>query len=93
MDLSGGAAGASAIASGSGSNYAALALGSSGMYESTGDLMAQSSVYDPVTGAEVAAKASKKIVPGKRDTVIRKGNGKVWEDTTLVDWDPSECEC
>lgn len=26
----------------------------------------------------------------KRETVIRKGNGKMWEDATLLDWDPSE---
>ncbi|WWC71371.1 uncharacterized protein I206_105326 [Kwoniella pini CBS 10737] len=24
----------------------------------------------------------------KKETVIRKGNGKVWEDQSLVDWDP-----
>lgn len=25
---------------------------------------------------------------GKRETVIRKAGGKVWEDQTLLEWDP-----
>lgn len=29
---------------------------------------------------------------GKRETVIRKSGGRVWEDRTLVDWDPCECD-
>lgn len=28
--------------------------------------------------------------PGKRETVVRKGSGRVWEDATLLEWDPSE---
>lgn len=28
--------------------------------------------------------------PGKRETVVRKGNGRVWEDATLLEWDPSK---
>ncbi|ORX38324.1 hypothetical protein BD324DRAFT_641541 [Kockovaella imperatae] len=29
------------------------------------------------------------VAPGqKRETVIRKGNGRTWEDPTLIDWDP-----
>lgn len=31
----------------------------------------------------------KKKAQGKRDTVIRKAGGKVWEDQTLLDWDPA----
>lgn len=27
---------------------------------------------------------------GKRTTVLRKGGGKVWEDQTLLEWDPSK---
>lgn len=29
-------------------------------------------------------------VRGKRETVIRKAGGKVWEDQTLLEWDPCE---
>lgn len=28
--------------------------------------------------------------PGKRETVVRKGSGRMWEDATLLEWDPSE---
>lgn len=28
---------------------------------------------------------------GKRETVIRKAGGKVWEDQTLLEWDPGAC--
>ena len=64
------------------------------------DLIQQSSAYGmdgqgAPTGAAGAAGASKPavirrpVVPGqKRETVIRKGNGRTWEDATLVDWDP-----
>jgi hypothetical protein len=45
-------------------------------------------MYDP----NAPAKPVKDKTPtGKRDTVLRKGGGKVWEDPTLIDWDPSEC--
>lgn len=34
---------------------------------------------------------------GKRETVIRKAGGKVWEDQTLLEWDPGayrvRCMC
>lgn len=36
------------------------------------------------------ARTGKHRPPGKRETVVRKGNGKTWEDPTLLDWDPSE---
>jgi hypothetical protein len=29
---------------------------------------------------------------GKRETVIRKAGGKVWEDQSLLEWDPGECD-
>ncbi|KZT50659.1 RNA-binding domain-containing protein [Calocera cornea HHB12733] len=33
--------------------------------------------------------AGGKVAPGqKRTTVLRKGAGKVWEDRTLLEWDP-----
>lgn len=27
---------------------------------------------------------------GKKTTVVRRGGGKTWEDTTLLEWDPRE---
>jgi hypothetical protein len=35
-------------------------------------------------------KPAKKAAQGKRDTVIRSKGGRVWEDQTLLEWDPSE---
>jgi hypothetical protein len=50
------------------------------------DLLASSNIYDP----NAPAKPVKDKAPtGKRETVVRKGNGKMWEDPTLIDWDPS----
>ncbi|WVO14529.1 hypothetical protein L204_102164 [Cryptococcus depauperatus] len=49
------------------------------------DMLQQSSVYTPQGAAEASRHAPR---PGKRETVIRKGSGKVWEDPTLLDWDP-----
>ena len=54
------------------------------------DLIAQQSVYLPGAVNELVRTGKYKAAVGKRDTVIRKGNGKTWEDTTLLDWDPSE---
>ncbi|KAK8854614.1 hypothetical protein IAR55_003353 [Kwoniella newhampshirensis] len=67
-----------------------------GAYQNVYDvnLLQQSSIYTPEGAAEVAKtaaahpKAQKAGVPGKRETVIRKGNGKTWEDPTLLEWDP-----
>ena len=56
------------------------------------DFLQQSSAYLPGAAQEIA-KTTKHRVPGKRETVIRKGNGKTWEDPTLLDWDPSELCC
>lgn len=57
-----------------------------------GDLLQQQSVYLP--GAVEKMKKEGTYKPpqaaGRRETVIRKGNGKTWEDQTLLDWDPSE---
>ncbi|WOO76794.1 putative RNA-binding protein [Vanrija pseudolonga] len=53
------------------------------------ELLQQSSVYVP--GAEVpktTGKAKTQVPVGRRDTVIRKAGGRVWEDATLVEWDP-----
>jgi hypothetical protein len=49
-------------------------------------------IYAPGQGEDGAGapKHKPKPPPGKRDTVIRKGNGRTWEDPTLLDWDPSE---
>jgi len=52
------------------------------------DLINQSSVYQPGAVQELARTGKMRAIPGKRDTVIRKGNGKTWEDPTLLDWDP-----
>jgi hypothetical protein len=62
-----------------------------------GELLQQQGVYLP-GGGEKTSKEVKKTQnqvqegrgAGTRDTVIRKGNGKTWEDPTLLDWDPSE---
>jgi len=53
------------------------------------DLIQQSSAYLPGAAQELA-RTGKHRPPGKRETVLRKGNGKTWEDPTLLDWDPSE---
>ncbi|KAL1413107.1 hypothetical protein Q8F55_000856 [Vanrija albida] len=53
------------------------------------ELLQQSSVYVP--GAELpktTGKAKTQVPVGRRDTVIRKAGGRVWEDATLVEWDP-----
>jgi hypothetical protein len=60
-------------------------------YEYDVGAAAQQSVYVP--GALLGKQGgSGGKVPkgGKRTTVIRKGGGKVWEDQTLLEWDPSE---
>ena len=54
------------------------------------DLIAQQSAYLPGAAQQLAKEGKMKPPPGKRATVIRKSGGKVWEDQTLVDWDPSE---
>jgi hypothetical protein len=53
------------------------------------DYIAQQSAYLPGVVDEMVRTGKYKAPIGKRETVIRKGSGKVWEDTTLLDWDPS----
>lgn len=91
---------------GGGSGSSAAARLPAGTTYLDGDLLAQQGMYLPgaVAGAgDPSQKDGKKAQtgpsgsggegrPGKRETVIRKGNGKTWEDPTLVDWDPSELE-
>lgn len=54
------------------------------------NLAQQSSIYTPEaakSGRPVASVANK----GKaRTTVLRKGGGEVWEDQSLLEWDPCE---
>ncbi|WVW85404.1 hypothetical protein I302_107442 [Kwoniella bestiolae CBS 10118] len=62
------------------------------------DFLNQSSAYDPTVSQDLADKdkdkdkgKKKADIPQqgqKRETVIRKGNGKTWEDASLVEWDP-----
>jgi hypothetical protein len=40
--------------------------------------------------ATAAAADSKTANPEKKVTVIRKGGGQVWEDNTLLEWDPTQ---
>lgn len=54
------------------------------------DLIAQSSIYEPGASQQVVKEGKGKPPPGKRETVIRHGKGRTWEDPTLLDWDPSE---
>ena len=54
------------------------------------DYIAQQSAYLPGVVNELVRTGKYKAPVGKRETVIRKAGGKVWEDTTLLDWDPSE---
>lgn len=45
------------------------------------------------TGGSSSSSNPNKIkynTPGKRETVVRKGSGRMWEDATLLEWDPSE---
>lgn len=52
------------------------------------EMAQQASVYTP--GAAMRAGWHPgQTGAGKRDTVIRKGGGRVWEDRTLLDWDHS----
>ena len=83
--------------SGSASSSSTAARLPAGTTYLDGDLLAQQSVYLP-GGGEKMAKEGKKVQTqgqegrgaGKRETVIRKSGGKVWEDPTLLEWDPSE---
>lgn len=42
--------------------------------------------------APTSMKIKPGLQPGQRETVIRKAGGRMWEDTTLLEWDPSESQ-
>jgi hypothetical protein len=58
-------------------------------YEYDVGAAAQQSVYVPGALLGKQGGAGGKVARGgKRTTVLRKGGGKVWEDQTLLEWDP-----
>jgi hypothetical protein len=58
-------------------------------YEYDVGIVAQQSVYVPGAMIDKRGGAGGKLAKGgKRVTVLRKGAGKVWEDQTLLEWDP-----
>ncbi|KAI4526551.1 hypothetical protein EV122DRAFT_263014 [Schizophyllum commune] len=59
-------------------------------YEYDVGILAQQSVYVPGAAIDKRGGAGGKLAKGgKRTTVLRKGGGKVWEDQTLLEWNPS----
>jgi len=59
-------------------------------YEYDVGILAQQSVYVPGAAIDKRGGAGGKLAKGgKRTTVLRKGAGKVWEDQTLLEWNPS----
>jgi hypothetical protein len=60
-------------------------------YEYDVGIVAQQSVYVPGAMIDKRGGAGGKLAKGgKRTTVLRKGAGKVWEDQTLLEWNPGE---
>lgn len=60
-------------------------------YEYDVGILAQQSVYVPGAMIDKRGGAGGKLAKGgKRTTVLRKGAGKVWEDQTLLEWNPCE---
>jgi hypothetical protein len=60
-------------------------------YEYDVGIVAQQSVYVPGAMIDKRGGAGGKVAKGgKRTTVLRKGAGKVWEDQTLLEWNPCE---
>jgi hypothetical protein len=60
-------------------------------YEYDVGIVAQQSVYVPGAAIDKRGGAGGKLAKGgKRTTVLRKGGGKVWEDQTLLEWNPCE---
>lgn len=60
-------------------------------YEYDVGIVAQQSVYVPGAMIDKRGGAGGKLAKGgKRTTVLRKGGGKVWEDQTLLEWNPCE---
>ena len=64
-------------------------------YEYDVGILAQQSVYVPGAMIDKRGGAGGKLAKGgKRTTVLRKGGGKVWEDQTLLEWNPCRfCLC
>lgn len=59
-------------------------------YEYDVGILAQQSAYVPGAALDKRGGAGGKLQKGgKRTTVLRKGAGKVWEDQTLLEWDPA----
>ncbi|KAF8605513.1 RNA-binding domain-containing protein [Ceratobasidium sp. AG-I] len=59
-------------------------------YEYDVGAAAQGSAYVPGAMLDKKGGSGGKLAKGgKRTTVLRKGAGKVWEDQTLLEWDPS----
>ena len=60
-------------------------------YEYDVGILAQQSVYVPGAMIDKRGGAGGKLAKGgKRTTVLRKGAGKVWEDQTLLEWNPCQ---
>ena len=58
-------------------------------YEYDVGIVAQQSVYVPGAMIDKRGGSGGKLAKGgKRVTVLRKGAGKVWEDQTLLEWNP-----
>ncbi|KAG2056379.1 hypothetical protein BDR06DRAFT_880300 [Suillus hirtellus] len=73
---------------GSSSNHSAPVPANA--YEYDVGILAQQSVYVPGAMIDKRGGAGGKLAKGgKRTTVLRKGGGKVWEDQTLLEWNPS----
>lgn len=63
-------------------------------YEYDVGILAQQSVYVPGAMIDKRGGAGGKVAKGgKRTTVLRKGGGKVWEDQTLLEWNPCAYLC
>jgi len=60
-------------------------------YEYDVGILAQQSVYVPGAMIDKRGGAGGKLAKGgKRTTVLRKGAGTVYEDQTLLEWNPGE---
>ena len=57
-------------------------------YEYDVGILAQQSAYVPGASGDKRGAGGKLAKGGKRVTVLRKGGGKVWEDPTLLEWNP-----
>ena len=63
----------------------------SNAYEYDVGILAQQSVYVPGAMIDKRGGAGGKLAKGgKRTTVLRKGAGTVYEDQTLLEWNPGE---